>query len=36
VIGYYSINPTCELGMSIGTGKGYKSILYLLHKAISS
>jgi D-lactate dehydrogenase len=36
VIGYYSINPTCELGMSIGTGKGYKSILYLLHKSISS
>lgn len=36
VIGYYSINPTCELGMSIGTGNPYTSILYLLHKAISS
>lgn len=36
VIGYYSINPTCELGMSIGTGNAYTSILYLLHKATSS
>jgi len=36
VIGYYSINPTCELGMSIGTGNVYKSILYLVHQAIKS
>ena len=36
VIGYYSINPTCELGMQIGTGNEYASILYLIQKAMNS
>jgi len=34
VIGYYSINPTCELGMKIGTGKEYVSLMYLIQKAL--
>lgn len=34
VLGYYSINPTCELGMQIGTGNVYRSILYLIDQAI--
>ena len=34
VIGYYSLNPTCELGMNIGTGKSYVSLFYLIHQAL--
>ena len=34
VIGYYSLNPTCELGMKIGTGKEYVSLFYLIQKAL--
>ena len=36
VIGYYSLNPTCELGMKIGTGKEYVSLFYLIQKALKS
>jgi hypothetical protein len=36
VIGYYSLNPTCELGMKIGTGKEYVSLFYLIRKALKS
>ena len=36
VIGYYSINPTCELGMQIGTGNVYRSIFYLIDRALQS
>jgi D-lactate dehydrogenase len=31
--GYYSSNLTCEMGMSLATGKPYRSILYLLDQA---
>jgi D-lactate dehydrogenase len=31
--GYYSSNLTCEMGMTVATGKPYRSILYLLEKA---
>ncbi len=31
--GYYSSSQTCELGMSLATGKAYQSYLYLLEKA---
>jgi D-lactate dehydrogenase len=34
VIGYYSLNPTCELGMKIGTGEEYVSLFYLVQKAL--
>ena len=36
VIGYYSLNPTCELGMKIGTEKEYVSLFYLIQKALKS
>ena len=36
VIGYYSLNPTCELGMNIGTGKVYVSLFYLIQQAIKA
>ncbi len=31
--GYYSSNLTCEMGMTVATGKPYRSILYLMEKA---
>lgn len=31
--GYYSSNPTCELGMTTAVGKEYRSFVYLLEKA---
>jgi D-lactate dehydrogenase len=31
--GYYSSNPTCEMGMTLATKKPYRSILYLLEMA---
>ena len=31
--GYYSSNLTCEMGMSLATGKPYRSFLYLLERA---
>jgi len=31
--GYYSSNPTCEMGMTIATKKPYRSFLYLLEMA---
>jgi D-lactate dehydrogenase len=34
VIGYYSMNPTCELGMKIGTGHSYVSLFYLIASAV--
>jgi len=36
VIGYYSLNPTCELGMKIGTEKEYVSLFYLIQKTLKS
>lgn len=33
--GYYSSNLTCEMGMTVATGKPYRSVLYLLEKASS-
>jgi D-lactate dehydrogenase len=34
--GYYSSNITCEIGMSVATGKAYRSIVYLLEEASRS
>ncbi len=31
--GYYSSNLTCEIGMTLATGKPYQSILYLVERA---
>lgn len=31
--GYYSSNPTCEIGMTTAVGKEYQSFVYLLEKA---
>ena len=31
--GYYSVNATCEIGMSLGTEKPYESLLYLIAQA---
>ena len=31
--GYYSSSRTCELGMTLATGKTYQSFLYLVEKA---
>ncbi len=31
--GYYASNLTCEMGMSLATGKPYRSILYLVEEA---
>jgi D-lactate dehydrogenase len=31
--GYYSSNPTCEIGMTTAVGKEYRSFVYLVEKA---